>query len=72
MSVRNVSNTDVLVSTKCLWRCYWCTCVVVPICNGNSESLISGNFDKQTTDNTLSFVLLSAFVLLGIQFSKSK
>lgn len=68
MSVRNVSNTFVLVSTECLRGCYGCTCVVVPNSNGNSESLISGQFDN----NTLSFVLLSAFVLLAIRFSKSK
>jgi hypothetical protein len=68
-SVRSVCNTYVPVSPECIRGCYECTCVVVP---NNNGIFISENVDKQKTSNTLSFVLLSAFVLLVTQFSKSK
>jgi hypothetical protein len=72
ISVRNRCNTHAPVRTECLTGCCGCACVVVPNNNGHSGSFISDIFDKQETSNTLSFVLLSAFVLLAIQFSKSK
>jgi len=70
--VRNRYNAYVPVSTECLTGCYGCRCVVVPNNNGDSGSFISDIFGKQKPSNTLSFVLLSAFVILTIQVSKSK
>jgi hypothetical protein len=70
--VRNLCSTYVPVSTECLTGCYACTCVVVRNNRGNSGSFILGDFDKQKSSNTFSFVLFSAFVLFAIQVSKSK
>jgi hypothetical protein len=70
--VGNRCNAYVPVSTECLTRCCECTCVVVRNSNGNNGSFILEDVDKEKTSNTLSFFLLSAFVLLAIQVSKSK
>ncbi len=71
---RSMCTTYVPVSTECLAirRCYGCTCILVPNNSGKNGSFISEILDNQKTSDTLSFVLLSAFVLITIQFSKSK
>ena len=74
VSVRNMCKKylSVPVSTECFTGCYGCTCVVVPNNYGHSGSFILEDCDKQKTSNTLTFIILSSFVLLVVQLSKSK